>query len=113
MKSLNKVQSLYQAENGVAGRSSHMKGKSGEHLIIKVPVGTLLKDQNMELVKDLTENEMMYLAARGGAGGKGNYYYLSNDNKKPTQFELGHKGEEITLNLELKLIADAALVFLS
>ena len=87
-----------------------MRGKDGEHLVINVPVGTIFKDQNMSIIKDLSESDMTFMAARAGAGGKGNHYYLSNDNKEPTQFEHGHKGEVVTLNLELKLIADAALV---
>jgi GTP-binding protein len=48
--------------------------------------------------------------ARGGQGGKGNYYFLSNEKRKPTEFEYGHEGQSMTLNIELKLIADAALV---
>ncbi|CAF0776776.1 unnamed protein product [Brachionus calyciflorus] len=109
LKSLNKIQSMYQAENGEEGQSYHMKGKSGQHLIIKVPVGTIFKSETGE-VHELTEKKPMFVAARGGAGGKGNYYYLSNENRRPKQFEAGHKGEQFIYDLELKLIADAALI---
>lgn len=87
-----------------------MKGKSGEHLVIKVPVGTIFKSLDGQVVYDLSEKKSMFVGARGGAGGKGNHYYLSNDNKRPKQFEPGNLGEEFTYNVELKLIADAALV---
>ena len=66
---MNKIKSRYQAESGVEGRSYHMKGKSGDHLEIKVPVGTLLKDQNDVIVHDLCGQKSKFIAARGGAGG--------------------------------------------
>jgi GTPase len=71
LRSLNKLQSLYQAENGQQGRSYNMKGKSGKHLTIKVPVGTVLKNQAGQLVYDLAQKGASFIAARGGAGGKG------------------------------------------
>ena len=110
LKSLNKIQSLYQAEHGQPGRRFHMKGKSGHHLCIQVPMGTIFKDINDEVVFEITQKEPMFVAARGGAGGKGNHYYLSNENRKPTQYETGHVGDSFNLLLELKLISDAALV---
>lgn len=110
LKSLNKIRSKYEAESGVEGRPFHMKGKSGEHLVIQVPVGTLLKDKEDTLIHDLNHSNSKFIAARGGAGGKGNYYFLTNERREPTEFEPGHKGQEVTLNIELKLVADAALV---
>lgn len=111
LKSLNKINSIYTAESGVQGSACHMKGKNGQHLVIKVPIGTTFKPINdPNNITDLAKNNAMFIAARGGAGGKGNYYYLTNENKKPTQVELGHIGEEFTYDIELKLIADAALV---
>lgn len=79
-------------------------------MIIKVPVGTIFKTLDGQIIYDLNKNNSMFVGARGGAGGKGNYYYLSNDNRRPQQFEPGHVGEELAYNIELKLIADAALV---
>ena len=111
LKSLNKINSIYSAEDGGPGRAYHMRGKNGEHLVIRVPVGTIFKKPNdSNFFIDLANNDTMFIAARGGAGGKGNYYYLTNENRKPTQFEHGHLGEEFTFNIELKIIADAALV---
>ena len=110
LKSLNKIRSKYEAGNGVEGRPFHMKGKSSEHLVIKVPVGTLLKDKECNLIHDLNHANAKFIVARGGAGGKGNYYFLTNERREPKEFEPGHAGQEVTLNVELKLIADAALV---
>lgn len=111
LKSLNKVNSIYIAESGGEGSAFHMKGKSGQHLTIKVPVGTIFKLKNdPNSIVDLAKHDAMFVAARGGAGGKGNYYYLTNENRRPIQFEPGHPGEEFTYDIELKLIADAALV---
>ena len=77
---------------------------------IKVPVGTVIKDEHGTIVFDFKDKNSKFVTARGGKGGKGNSYYLSNDNRKPKQFEHGHLGEKFTLNVELNLIADAALV---
>jgi GTP-binding protein len=73
-------------------------------------MGTIFKDLNDDVIFEITDNEPMFVAARGGVGGKGNHYYLSNENRRPTQFETGHVGESFNFLLELKLIADAALV---
>lgn len=111
MKSLNKIHSLYQADSGENGRGSNMKGKSGKHMIIKVPNQTIFKTKEGEEIITLELDKISkFIAARGGVGGKGNAYFLSNDNKKPMQFEHGHKGEEVTMFVELKLMADCAFV---
>lgn len=110
LKSLNKIKSKYQADSGVEGRNFHMKGKNGEHLVINVPIGTLLKDENENIIHEMSHKKSKYIAARGGSGGKGNYYFMTNERRDPREFEAGHIGQEILLNIELKLIADAALV---
>ncbi len=116
LKSLNRINSIYTAENGENGRALNMRGKNGQHLTIKVPIGTIFKitasqqEEEQQNEVDLNKHDQMFIAARGGVGGKGNAYYLTNENRKPIQFEHGHPGEIFTYNLELKLIADAALV---
>lgn len=107
---MNKVKSLNQAENGEDGKAFHMKGKSGEHLILKVPVGTSIRDETGELLVEFEDHEEKFIAAHGGAGGKGNYYFLTNDNKEPMESEPGNFGEAKNLEIELKVIADAGLV---
>jgi GTPase len=85
LKSLNKIKTFYCAEDGGDGRPYHMRGKNAKHLTLNVPVGTILKDENGDSIADLSLNDTIFIAARGGAGGKGNHYYLTNDNRKPQQ----------------------------
>ncbi|HRR06542.1 MAG TPA: GTPase ObgE [Victivallales bacterium] len=99
-----------------AGRGGHGKGKDqtgarGKDLILKVPVGTIIKDlkQNI-IIADMDSPEKEFIAAKGGKGGRGNASFLSNKNRAPTQHEKGECGEEKQLELELKTIADAGLV---
>ena len=79
-------------------------------MIIKVPVGTLLKDKNDNILYDLANKKSEFIVARGGAGGKGNYYFMTNTKRDPVDFENGHIGQELLFNIELNLVADAALV---
>ena len=102
------MNTLIAADSGGDGRSYHMRGKNAEHLIVNVPIGTTFRDEFGNLLADIDKHEKKFIAAHGGAGGKGNYYYLSNFNKEPREFE--HTGEEKKLALELKLVADAGFV---
>lgn len=111
VKSLNNVKSHYTGLLGERGEHKDMNGANAEHLFVKVPVGTLVKDAfSGRLVADMNDHGVKYLAARGGAGGKGNHYFLSNQNRHPRVAEMGAKGEEKELILELKMIAHAGLV---
>ena len=76
----------------------------------KVPPGTIVKNCNQEIISDLKKKGEMFIAARGGAGGHGNRYYLSNENRAPMVYEVGANGEERTLNVELRVMAHAGLV---
>jgi len=110
VKSLANVQSNYRGNEGDHGTSKDMIGSSGDHLEIEVPVGTLVKSENGELLVDLDTDGGKYIAARGGAGGKGNHFFLSNENRHPRVAQRGAKGEEKVLNLELKTMAHAGLI---
>lgn len=101
---------LLRGRGGVSGKGKHCHGKCADHLYIKVPLGTLIKSENNEMLADLTHPGDMYLAARGGAGGKGNAYFLSNENRAPRTYELGAAGEEAVLIAELNIIANFGLV---
>ena len=102
---------MFQAENGANGSGSQRTGKSGETLVINVPTGTEIASENEELVyADLTHDGQEWLACRGGNGGWGNLHFKSSTNRSPTQANDGLPGEERTLILRLKLIADAGLV---
>jgi len=99
------------AERGTHGSGNKRHGKFGEDLTVTVPEATVVRDHRSgELLADLVHHGDTYLAARGGAGGRGNARFLSNARRAPSFAEQGEFGEERWLRLELKLLADAALV---
>lgn len=110
-RSLNRINSSYAAPDGEKGMHKDMTGKNAEHLPIKVPIGTIVKEAGTEkILAFMNQDGMKFLAARGGAGGKGNHYFLNNKNRHPRVAEFGASGEQRTLLLELKIIAQAGLV---
>jgi len=101
----------YKAQNGAPGASALKDGKNGENIIIKVPVGTIIKDaENERQLFDLDEDGKQYIVAKGGRGGKGNSNFATSTNQTPRYAEPGRPGEEKKITLELKLIADIGLV---
>ena len=101
----------FKAEGGEMGHGQNKYGAAGEDLILKVPVGTLIKDATSgELMADLTKEGQMVIVARGGLGGKGNANFKSSTRQAPDFAELGEPGEEKDLQMELKLIADVAII---
>ncbi len=101
----------FRAENGKPGMGKKMKGRDGEDLILKVPVGTIVKDaETGEILGDLTTPGQTLVVARGGKGGRGNAHFATPTRQAPRIAEPGKPGEERWLILELKLIADVGLV---
>lgn len=101
----------YKADRGEHGQGKNMHGKGSEDLVVRIPTGTLVKDQDSgEVLADLTEHGQKVIVAKGGRGGRGNARFMSNTNKAPTLAENGEPGEERYLTLELKLLADVGLV---
>ncbi|MFX4261617.1 GTPase ObgE [Pelotomaculum propionicicum] len=101
----------YKAERGRHGEGKNMQGASGGDLIVRVPSGTLIRDDDTgELIADLVRNGQEAVVARGGRGGRGNAHFATPNNKAPKMAENGEPGEERWLNLELKLLADVGLV---
>ncbi len=98
------------ATSGTHGAGKQRHGAAGSELIVPVPEGTVVKSRGGELLADLVHHGDRYLAARGGRGGRGNARFLSNARRAPSFGEQGEYGEERWLRLELKLMADAALV---
>jgi GTP-binding protein len=99
------------ADNGVHGQTKNMHGHNAETLYIKVPPGTLVRDEATgEIVADLTGNGQEATLAKGGRGGRGNARFVNSVNRAPTFAEKGEPGEDRTLLLELKLLADVGLV---
>ena len=98
------------AENGKHGSGKRRHGSNGTSEHVRVPVGTLVKDADGNILADLANSGSTWLAAAGGMGGKGNSRFLSNRRRAPSFAEQGESGEEQWLKLELKLLADVALV---
>ncbi len=101
----------YQAKGGQTGGGKLKSGQSGEDLIVKVPVGTMVYDaQTEELIGDLTEPEQTVIVAQGGEGGLGNTTFKSSTNQAPRKITKGKPGDARTLRLELKVLADVGLL---
>lgn len=101
----------FKAENGGPGRSQQRHGKNGKDLVVDVPVGTVVSDdESGEILADLTEEDERTAVARGGRGGLGNVHFKTSTRQAPRLAELGEPGEERWLRLELRLIADVGLV---
>ncbi|MEZ5170266.1 MAG: GTPase ObgE [Acidimicrobiia bacterium] len=98
------------AASGSHGGGTKRRGASGDDLEVRVPPGTTVRDRNGALLADLVGHGDRYVAARGGQGGAGNARFLTNARRAPGFAEQGEYGEEIWLELELRLLADAALV---
>ncbi|MBS3946398.1 MAG: GTPase ObgE [Melioribacter sp.] len=106
-----RYQKKYIAQNGERGGSSLKDGKTGKDIIIKVPVGTLIKDADSEeIIFDLNSDGKEFVAAKGGKGGKGNSNFATPTNQTPRYAEPGKPGLDLNVILELKLIADVGLV---
>ena len=102
---------IHRAENGGRGMGSDCNGRAGSDLELRVPVGTLIRDQaSGELVADLAKDGSRALLARGGAGGLGNLHFKSSVNRAPRQFTRGEPGEARKLLLELRVLADVGLL---
>jgi len=101
----------YQAKGGQTGGGKLKSGQSGEDLIVKVPVGTMIYDaQTDELIADLNEPEQSVIVAQGGEGGLGNTTFKSSTNQAPRKITKGKPGDMRTLRLELKVLADVGLL---
>src|SRR4051812_47787127 len=98
------------ATSGTHGSGKKLHGKGGADLVVNVPEGTTIRSRDGELLADLVHHGDMWLAAQGGRGGRGNARFLSNARRAPSFAEQGEYGEERWLQLELRLMADAALV---
>ncbi|MFZ5945947.1 MAG: GTPase ObgE [Bacillota bacterium] len=101
----------YKAQRGEHGQGKKQHGRNGEDRILKVPVGTVVKEAETErIIADLTRSGQRLVAAKGGKGGRGNPHFVSSTHRIPTLAENGDPGEEKWIVLELKLLADVGLV---
>ena len=101
----------FKAERGQHGSGNNKHGKNGKDLVIKVPVGTVIKDvETGEIIADLVEDGQKVIVARGGRGGRGNSAFKSPTRQAPDFAEEGKKGEEKWIELELKILADIGII---
>lgn len=106
-----KYKTKYKAENGEPGGKSKKFGKKGENLILKVPVGTILREaETNTIIKDFKIDNEEFVIAKGGKGGRGNVHFKNSIRQAPRFAENGKKGQEIDLVMELKVLADVGLV---
>ncbi|NOK39348.1 GTPase ObgE [Corallococcus exercitus] len=106
-----RYQQHHRAKNGEHGMGSDCNGHGAEDMILQVPVGTLIRnEQTGELLVDLSDPGQQYVAAKGGRGGLGNMNFATSTRQTPRFAQDGGKGEEVTLRLELKLLADVGLL---
>lgn len=101
----------YKAEDGDNGAKKNQWGRGGEDLVLEVPIGTLVKSEDgTTVIADLSGPNDVYVICAGGIGGKGNAQFASSIRQAPEFAELGEPGEEKTINLELKLVADIGII---
>ena len=104
-------QKVFTGEDGVKGTGSCMDGATGANCVLRVPVGTLIYNRETNaLLADLSVHGQEYLAAEGGRGGLGNAFFQTSTNRSPYFAQKGEPGVEIPMRLELKLLADIALI---
>jgi len=106
-----KYRSHFLAENGTAGRGKKQYGRKGRDCILYVPPGSIIKDAGSgEILAELLESDVSFVAAAGGRGGRGNVHFASSINQAPRKATKGQPGEEHWLRIELKLLADVGLI---
>ena len=101
----------YRAQNGEHGKGKDKHGKNAPPLLVPVPIGTVVRDFfTGEILGDITEDNQTLVVARGGRGGRGNARFATSTNQAPRYAQPGEEGEEKTLILELKLLADVGII---
>ncbi|MEI7695286.1 MAG: GTPase ObgE [Chlorobium sp.] len=106
-----KYKKKYIAVRGVHGQGARKTGKDGADIVIDVPCGTIVRNaETHEIIADLTGDEQELLIAKGGKGGRGNQHFATPTRQAPRYAEPGQKGEGLTLDMELRLMADVGLV---
>ena len=113
INSFGKIKSRkkFRARDGEQGKARLSDGKKGDNVIIRVPIGTVIYNEETEnIIADLTEDGQSETIARGGKGGKGNKFYATSTNQAPDYAQHGLDGDKLNIRLEVKLIADIGLV---
>ncbi len=101
----------YDAHNGMHGSGANKAGRDGEDVVLKIPVGTLIKDKETgDTLVDFTEDGQKWVACKGGRGGKGNAHFVTSTHQAPKFAQPGEDGEAREVKLELKLLADVGII---
>ncbi|KAG5322780.1 MTG2 GTPase, partial [Pseudoatta argentina] len=110
VKDLRHIHSMIRAEDGEKGYNKDCFGKNAEHNVVKVPIGTIVRDVEGKILADLSKEGMMFIAARGGAGGHGNAFFKSDTQQTPEICEYGAIGENLQYVLEIRSMAHIGLI---
>lgn len=110
VNSFNHVTSILRAEEGENGASKDCHGANAKHTVIRVPVGTIIKNEENKIIGDLDKEKLMFVAARGGSGGKGNRFFATDTEQSPKICEYGAEGEDVSYMLELRSMADIGFI---
>lgn len=110
VKDLSKIPTVVKASEGETGHGKDCHGKNGSNEILKVPIGTVIKNGENIVVGDLFSDGLMFIAARGGAGGKGNHFFATDIEQAPKIAEYGAVGESLEYFLEVRSMAHVGLV---
>ena len=106
-----RYRSQFKAQHGSGGQGKQRTGRSGEDLILEVPPGTIIRNaETGEILKDFNNPDETFIVAPGGRGGQGNLRFKSSTHRAPKFAQPGEPGQTLTLNLELKLLADVGLI---
>ncbi|CAG9772038.1 unnamed protein product [Ceutorhynchus assimilis] len=110
VRDLSQVPTVAKACNGEKGGNKDCNGKNAEHLLLKVPVGTVIKNSEGKVIGDLSKAGLMFVAARGGAGGKGNHFFITDIEQTPKICEYGAMGEDTEYIIEIRSMAHVGLI---
>ncbi|XP_050101084.1 mitochondrial ribosome-associated GTPase 2 [Anopheles aquasalis] len=110
VRDFNHITTQLRADSGEKGATKDCHGRNANHTVVKVPLGTIIKNEQGKVVGDLSDEGMMFVAARGGAGGKGNQFFKSDLEQAPQVAELGANGEEMAYTLELRSMAHIGFI---
>ncbi|XP_060517212.1 mitochondrial ribosome-associated GTPase 2 [Cylas formicarius] len=110
VRDLNQMPTVIAGDSGVKGTNKDCNGKNAQHKVVKVPVGTVVKNAEGKVVCDLCKEGLMFIAARGGAGGKGNSFFVTDVEQAPKICEYGAEGENLQYTVEVKSIAHVGLI---
>ncbi|XP_017885438.1 mitochondrial ribosome-associated GTPase 2-like isoform X1 [Ceratina calcarata] len=110
VKDLAHISSVLKADDGERGESKDCFGKNAEHAIVRVPMGTIVRNAEGKIIADLNREGMMFIAARGGSGGHGNSFFKSDVQQAPRISEYGAHGEDLQYVLEISSMAHVGLI---